>query len=183
MGDSQFCTACGKEFDHPPPYCPACGSPVNSPSGPSGGQTVSAYASIEKKNAEDKFEQSMMLLFLGAAVSLLMGALFVSASGMDPQEVLKEALRIDKTITLADVEDSMKLLSTWGYPIIACGIACAVAGVLVYLRKIWTITFIFAVIATALGVSTIIGVIPGAVVCGYLYKYKDHFETAQKNNL
>jgi hypothetical protein len=182
--NTRFCTTCGKEVDSHTAYCPACGSSLGSPSAPSPAETQ--WKAIENKYAEDKFRLSMFLLLIGAIVTLVSGiSSVVSADALVEAivEALAESGSKFEDVFFGMTPDEMKdMLIMTGYISILCGIICGIAGVLVHMRQNWTITFVFAIIATIMGfVASLIGGILGILVCWYLYKYKDAFETGQKS--
>ena len=184
MEDKQFCTSCGKEFDYQTPYCPACGAPA--------GGTAPVYNSntphsgLEAVPAEKTFKLAMVLMFIGAAVMLWVAWDILSSMDAAIDELIK-ALNDAATLTpqqIAEVTDTYRaILTAVGYMSLIGGIFAAVTGVMILMRKMWVVVFICALIASICGFVTIIGGFIGIYLCWNLYKYKEYFETAQKNNL
>ena len=175
--NSRFCTSCGKEIDSQTTYCPTCGSSVSDAPTPAGAQ----WKAAEDRYAEEKFKLSMMLLFIGAIASLLIGIALLGAidSLVDTMMDAYESMKME-----ASEEGIRNMILISGYSSIACGAVCLIAGLLVRMRQNWIIAFLFAIIATVLGFyTTVVGGIFGVLVCWYLYKYKDAFEIGQSRNV
>jgi len=182
---NRFCTTCGKAVDPEATFCPACGASLTEQSAPESGSTVSSPAgaqwkAFEDRYAEEKFKLSMLLLFIGAAVTLLSGIYVVAA--MD--SLVEMMIEMYDSMNMTASEDSIRsMLLISGYISIVCGIMCTIAGMLVRMRKNWTVTIVFAFIATIFGFpASMLGGILGLLVCWYLYKFKDQFEIQPRNN-
>jgi Predicted membrane protein len=183
---TRFCTSCGKEVDSHTVYCPACGSSMGGPSA----QPASADAqwkAVENRYAEEKFKLSFILLVAGAIITLISGISSVVGADATVKSLVDSADQLGyvfEDLFFGMTPDDMKnMVIMMGYIAIVCGIFCGIAALMVRMRQNWTMTIIVVIIATVLGFpATLFGGIFGILVCWYLYKYKDAFET-KKNAL
>lgn len=174
MDDITFCTACGKQLEADTQYCPACGTTVV-------GSNAAANQNTKTKQASnEKVRLAAIFLFAGALFTLIMGAYFTfdTESLVNMMKEAYESIGYDIEtmfqMTLAEIKDYFVLL---GYLLLACGVFCLISGVLSFIGRFWIITLISALIATLLGLTTLLGLIFGLLACWYIYTNKDAFES------
>jgi len=183
--NTRFCTTCGKEVDPYTAYCPACGSSIGGPSAQTAADVQ--WKAAENRYAGEKFKLSMILLIAGAIITLISGISSVVTADTAIESLINSVNDMGRNfedVFFGMTPDDLKnMIVMMGYVAIICGIFCGLAALMVHMRQNWTITFVIAAIAMILGFpATMFGGIFGLLVCWYLYKYKDSFETGQKNN-
>jgi len=166
MDDLNFCPTCGKSLPLGTSYCPACGARLNDP------QADQMETAVATKESSDRILVATILILLNAAI-LIIGGVYLYFTATEISEYAFDITpSLIDSFTVESLAGFIKSLALIG---IIGGAIGLVSALLVFMRRLWILAVIFCLVAAAIGITTLIGLVLGLIAIWMLFKSKPLF--------